>query len=81
MLHLGAKPAIQTADSMSKIDVALSEIAQGLCTRESIIQSFKSSLVLEDDDVTRGKIEVKDIKSGISYDDFDINDEDIDFDK
>lgn len=80
MLYLGAKPSLEVVGTVSKIDVALSEIAQGLCTRESIIQSFKSSVVL-DDDINQSKMDVKDIKSGISYDDFDISDEDIDFNR
>ena len=80
MLYLGAKSAIESAENTSKIDVALSEIAQGVCNRESIIESFKSSVTF-DDDTIQNVSEVKDIKSGVSYDDFDIDDEDIDFDK
>jgi DNA-directed RNA polymerase omega subunit len=80
MLYLGAKSSIDTIPSDSKIDVALSEISQGLCTRESIIESFKSFVTFEDDAVQNVQ-DVKDIKSGVSYDDFDIEDEDMDFDK
>ena len=80
MLYLGAKPAIDVVDSDSKIDVALAEIAQGVCNRESIIESFKSFVTFDDEEV-QNITEVKDIKSGVSYDDFDIADEDMDFDK
>lgn len=80
MLYLGAKSAIEDTEKESKIDVALSEISQGLCTRDSIVESFKS-FVTFDDDTVQNVTESKDITSGMSYDDFDIEEEGMDFDK
>ncbi len=75
MLHLGAKSPLCEENS-SKIDLALQEIALGVCTRQSIVESFNSSVaIFDEDDSTEPNFNIKDIKDGMSYDDFNIEDE------
>ncbi|MDA0617542.1 MAG: DNA-directed RNA polymerase subunit omega [Proteobacteria bacterium] len=74
MLYLGAATPLANPSS-SKIDVALQEVAHGISTRDSIIKSFKTAVeVFEEDDEIMSEMQVKDIKDGVSYDDFDIDD-------
>ncbi len=76
MLYLGAKSPIEEEQHSSKLDLSLQEIATGVCSRESIIKSFKDSVEIFEDDIVPNELQTKDIKDGVSYDDFDINDED-----
>ncbi len=75
MLYLGAKSPIGD-DIQSKVDLSLQEISLGLCTKQSILESFNSSVaVFEEEEITEPNFSVKDIKEGVSYDDFNIDDE------
>lgn len=77
MLYLGAQSPIEDLKdkSLSKVDLALEEISTGICTKESILRSFKDTVeVFEEEDLPTNEIQVKDIKDGISYDDFNIDD-------
>lgn len=80
LLFLGAQSAINSNNnvSASKIDVALEEIASGVCSRESIIHSFKTPIEVFEDKEDDVEFEIKDLKDGMNYDDFDIDDEDFD---
>lgn len=78
LLYLGANSALPTKEkNESKVEVALHEIAQGYCTKQSILESFNNSIDVhqyeEDEETTN--FYVKEIKEGISYDDFDIDEE------
>lgn len=75
MLYLGAKSPLGDEIS-SKVDLALHEISAGVCTKQSILESFNSSVaVYEEEESTEANFNIKDIKNGMSYDDFDISDE------
>ena len=74
LLYLGAKSPIEHSDGIAKTDLALTEIAEGYCTRDSIIESFTSTVILDDNTETQEEIAVKDIKDGKGYDDFEIDD-------
>jgi DNA-directed RNA polymerase omega subunit len=74
MLHLGAKSPLN--EEGSKVELALKEIALGVCTKQSILESFNSSIeIFDEEDSSEQNFSVKDIKDGISYDDFNIEDE------
>ena len=75
MLYLGAKSPLGD-EVQSKVDLALQEIAAGVCTRKSILESFNSSVTIFDaEDVAEPNFNIKEISEGVSYDDFNIEDE------
>ncbi len=76
LLYLGA-PSVLEDTEKSRINLALREIAEGACTRKSIIQSFEASIeIFEEEDIAPSQdIVTKNIKDGMSYDDFNIDDD------
>lgn len=80
LLYLGAQSTLKSSNpKASKVEVALEEVARGICTRDSIMHSFKTSVeVFEDNDDEVSDFQIKDIKDGVSYDDFNIEEEDFD---
>lgn len=80
MLYMGSASPLKDEDKKtSKIEVALEEIACDLCTRTSILQSFNSPIeVFDESEEYSSDFEIKDIKEGVSYDDFNIDEEKFD---
>jgi len=75
MLYLGAKSPLGE-EVQSKVDLALQEIAAGVCTRKSILESFNSSVtVFDEEETTEPNFNIKEISEGVSYDDFNVEDE------